>query len=554
MSMLMTPTPTFGGPLNVDRQTHTRRRRRILYGEWRPDLVEALQRQLGTVRGEVYKYNLDMSCNPARVASSWHCALYDSPPKIEHASALAAETVKAALEQANWWAYAPRLQRDTIALREMLVRVEGILDEGLPSVRLSQVWPDMVTAEPDPADPRRALVVRELVARIRDGQVQWMVDVWDARGEGSYRIETTDGRDITSDYFEEPPPYPYVDQRGRPVTPYVWYHAAESGSLWDPYEQCELWYGTVNLGVQWTFYQHALKNASWPQRIIIGLVPVGATVEGEDGEARQVVTTDPSVVLQLTQAPGADREGRTEQWDAGIDPTVIATAASEYERRLLEQAGVEADSVTRRSSDPRSAVAIVASRELRREVQRRYAPVFAPSDERLCELIAIAYNSVGLSLPTDGYSVHYLSLPPSPEERQRDHMLIADVQRRMHSGEITREAAISTLQRALAVEAEEASNLLNAPVVDETEASASALNGAQLQSAQSIVQSVAAGTLPRDSGVQLLATGLGIPTSQAEEIMGEAGRSFVLTVVPDAAVPDAATVGEVEVDDSTKEE
>jgi hypothetical protein len=39
-----------------------------------------------------------------------------------------------------------------------------------------------------------------------------------------------------------------------------------------------------------------------------------------------------------------------------------------------------------------------------------------------------------------------------------------------------------------------------------------------------IVQSVAAGQLPRDSGLALLSTTLALTTEQAEAIMGSAGR------------------------------
>lgn len=52
------------------------------------------------------------------------------------------------------------------------------------------------------------------------------------------------------------------------------------------------------------------------------------------------------------------------------------------------------------------------------------------------------------------------------------------------------------------------------------------LNGAQVASMVQIVSSVAAGTLPRESGVQMLLAAFPITSEQAEKIMGEVGRGF----------------------------
>lgn len=53
------------------------------------------------------------------------------------------------------------------------------------------------------------------------------------------------------------------------------------------------------------------------------------------------------------------------------------------------------------------------------------------------------------------------------------------------------------------------------------------LNGAQVASMISIVQQVGAGQLPRASGVQMLMASFTMTLSQAEQIMGDVGRSFI---------------------------
>ncbi len=54
------------------------------------------------------------------------------------------------------------------------------------------------------------------------------------------------------------------------------------------------------------------------------------------------------------------------------------------------------------------------------------------------------------------------------------------------------------------------------------------MNGAQVQAAQGIVQSVAKGELPRDTGVAMLVQFFNMPEDAAEKMMGEVGRSFTI--------------------------
>ena len=53
-----------------------------------------------------------------------------------------------------------------------------------------------------------------------------------------------------------------------------------------------------------------------------------------------------------------------------------------------------------------------------------------------------------------------------------------------------------------------------------------ALNGAQVQAAQGIVESVALGQLPRETGIQMLINFFNIPADLAAKLMGTVGTSF----------------------------
>lgn len=69
--------------------------------------------------------------------------------------------------------------------------------------------------------------------------------------------------------------------------------------------------------------------------------------------------------------------------------------------------------------------------------------------------------------------------------------------------------------------------LNNIPNSSREQISRLALNGAQVNAMVTIIQEVAAGTLPRSTGVKILATAFPLTTEEADDIMGEAGRSFI---------------------------
>ena len=68
-----------------------------------------------------------------------------------------------------------------------------------------------------------------------------------------------------------------------------------------------------------------------------------------------------------------------------------------------------------------------------------------------------------------------------------------------------------------------------------------ALNGAQVTSLLEIVNSVASGSLPRASGVEIIAQSFSLPRATADAMMGEVGRSFTLA---GAGAPQTPMMGE----------
>lgn len=75
-------------------------------------------------------------------------------------------------------------------------------------------------------------------------------------------------------------------------------------------------------------------------------------------------------------------------------------------------------------------------------------------------------------------------------------------------------------------EDEESDGESAAPTDGATDVQKTALNGAQVTSLQGIVTAVAAGQIPRDSGVAMIALAFQLSPSEADAVVGSAGRGF----------------------------
>jgi hypothetical protein len=328
------------------------------------------------------------------------------------------------------------VQRDTLAFREMLIRVSAS-----PAGELTYrpVFPDLVEAWSDPSTPGVPYRVREAVASPRYG---WEIHDLDLSGP-SYRVTSRDGQDITEAVLGgnfDGAAYPYRLADGTPILPYTLYHAAETGCLWDAYTMREVVEGSLMLGVYLTFYGHILRHASWPQRYIVGASPMGAeVVDGDGGEsavARREVTADPAVVIEMAPDPNFSGQPIIGQWTTSADPEAVLRSIAMYERRVLTLAGVTAPDVTRTDSDIRSGYSLAVSRESIREAQRAFEPQFRRGDLSTLALSAALLNrATGSSYPEspDAYRIAYRGLPRSPQEMAAQ---LADLTARQAAGMI----------------------------------------------------------------------------------------------------------------------
>jgi hypothetical protein len=406
----------------VARCDHTRLRRRMLTGQFDQDLIQAVNDELKSIERADAWGKPDPTGNLFRPTCAALSQLYaPDQPRVGGPAAnglgplpRGGEVVVAALVGAGWWDLMVRGQRDTIGMREWLLRIDAVPDPSEPlgwALALRPAYADRVVAK----SRRDALdlpgwIAEAICTDLGDGRGErWVWDVWSAEGEGYHEIRDDLGPSGVV-YLREPAP---LDELGRPVVPYSLYHAERTGVLWDHKEWREIVDGSLRLCVDWTFYGHALLKASWPQRLTVGVlfgsdVDEGDADESGDARARHRVVSDPAKVLQGQVDPEHQGQPIVHQWAAGADLREIAESITIYERRIAALAGINPADIQRVTGDPRSGYAIEISREEQERARKRFEPTFRRGDlETIRVAAAVLGSAAGVRLPGRGYAIEY---------------------------------------------------------------------------------------------------------------------------------------------------
>lgn len=403
------PAPTYppepSDPAERARVQHTRLRRRILYDQHYEDAYQRLVEDVGPSNASEWGA-VDQMTNPFSQVYGKLSILYASPPTLVVPPG--GEDVAAALDESGLWSLMSRIQRDTLALREMLLRVS--VSDGI--VNILPVFPDLVQVKTDPRSGQMSRV--EEWCPDPDDASKWVRMVHDISGASpilcvwdEHQKECT-LRVLGSTFEGES--YPYKDQSGRPLLPYIVYHAAKTGSPFDPYTDSIVADGALKLSVLYTFWNYALLSASWRQRYAAGLEPSG--MSPSRSIHAQVVGVGPSSLLLLN--PNPDGEGGSTatvgSFEAPSDVEGLLRSIQSREARLVSAALGSAD-VSRSDSEIRSGYSLAVSREAQREAQRAYEPLFRRSDLALIKLVSALIGG-----PTSGWGIAYSSIPRDPQE------------------------------------------------------------------------------------------------------------------------------------------
>jgi len=426
--------PAPSNPEEAMRWEHTRHRRAMKEGRWQRLLEDRLQTQLGTTRRMAWGLP-DMTDNALNVSTNELATLYDAEPDVKHHAAGDVPELAGAdgtIARSGLWAQMSRFQSMVIALREMWMRLD--VEDGRITYR--PVPPDMTIAEADPSRPSVPVAFAEIRLRHVRGEAQWTWDVFDIRDPAYpiYQVRLAKdgahfGEDITAEVLGAEfsgDAYPYRRANGAPILPVVLYHASTYGDrLFDPYYGIELYEGSLNLAVFYSFLSHTLRDASYPQRYAIGVRVAGAEmVDGGSRGVRAEIVTDPTTIMMFDAA--MEQQPQIGQFAAGADVEKLEATIAAIAHRLATSAGLSPTELQRTSGSAKSGYAISLSNEGKRIAQRKYIMQFRGADEELVAKSAILYNrATGTQFPEGGYSVQYREIPLSPEELQarRAHVL-----------------------------------------------------------------------------------------------------------------------------------
>lgn len=413
-------------PWEAKRWLESRRRWRMLTGEWTQDLRDRMRTALGSVRAEAVG-EPDLSSNVLATVSRQLSILHDQEPKVRHDNQRAADLVAEAMSDAGWLPTMQQFVADLVALRDMPMRVDVGGDPARPSLLFRPMRPDLVVGWSNADAPDVLVGIRE-ARKARDGRWFWEVlDVSDSKNP-RYYAETDSGEDISDavlggSFSGESYPYRLAD--GTPFLPVWLYHAAKRPYLWDYATGIEVVEGTLQAGLAMSFWMHCLRSASWPQRWMLGCEPAGADYADEDGDGygRKDVVADPAAVLILQPSQDVQGGAQTGQWAASADVAGTLDAVIRYEQRVATFAGVSASDFVRTSGDPRSGYALSISQAGKRQAARKLEPTISEGDERVIGICAALLNlwskrdgGPGLGLPESGYEIEYTSLGLTPDE------------------------------------------------------------------------------------------------------------------------------------------
>lgn len=508
---------------------------RILYGHWEPDLRRAIGLAVGDDRAEGWG-KPDIGSNLLLSVSSAMATLYDRGMTVYHSTPGVADRLQAALDEAGAQPILQRNQRDTLGIREHAIRVDVIDDGAGRRLTLTPVPPHMLEVEADPVDATRPTRIKWWRLRQIPGtpDYEWTCDVTDARpGRERYAVERENGEDVSALYLRgadgQPAPvggyvgaaYPYRIA-GRAYLPWVMYHAALTGQMWDWAANSQIVDATLTLGTLWTYFGHLVRSASWPQRYVIGGVVGGQGSVGEGEGGRRRIVADPAILLRIVPDETTDAAPSIHQDASNADPKALEEAIHAYERSKVAMAGLNPADVVRASGDPRSGYAMSITRDGQREAQRRYAPVFRRSDVELCRICAAL-----LGLPVDGWRVSYGDIPLTVGE-QLELQRFVDAE--IVAGRMSELEAYAAMRPDLSPE--DAAQRLSAIRALRPRDDLGTVKIGQLGTMLDIVREAAAGGIPRDAAAAMLATTLAVEPEIADRLLGSAGLTVTTTSAP----------------------
>jgi hypothetical protein len=440
MSYLISPSlailPPVAAPdtATAIRWTDQRARREILDGTWRQQLIDRAIRVVGTSRITGWG-DPSLARNLAESVCRELAVLYDEPLRFTHDTESAGQYITDTTRIAGLQAIMQRVQAYTIGVGSCYVRVRGAEVVGsLPRISYEVVPPDEVYDVARTDGSGQPALVRHYVPRSIDDVSGWTADEWDLRDPDApayrlIRIPSAGGAEEVLD-AKTGASYPYRRADGRPVMPYILYNDGPPRvGLHDPNHREALFAGTLDVAVFYWMATHGYRDASWPQRAVAGMRPIGGESSVDsDGNTTIRHVMDPAVLAMFERLSDDTGQPMQWQWGPGADVEMMFRVNDDLAARVAVEAGGVSPADLHRAAPNRSGSAIALTNEGKRRMQAKFTPSFRPSDERLAAVTATIVRSLGgPELPESAYRVIYGSTPLSVDEQdaRRRHAIEA---------------------------------------------------------------------------------------------------------------------------------
>jgi len=445
----MNSVPSYIKPTSQDDRERWKEqslRYRMLTGAHIEDLRDELRKLFAREIAADLEFHPDMSRNPLRMIIQQLSNAYATAPDVstEDPNADLSPIISARL-----WSIQQRTETLTLGLNEAVVRLDFAYWTGAKAVSYRTVSPDLVVMRADPMRPDQPIAVEELRPRIKTntGETIWTWEVWDISDpeNPTFRIDAVDDRGARRDATAEFAPelvgrYPYPSPDG-PVLPYVLYHAAVGGSLWDYRAGTEMVRGSLRLAALWSHWCDGYQNCSHPQRIAMDVDTQAGITKSIGGVSVDVVPIDRKSILKFrSTGPGG---GSITSLTPAMEPKSAAEALRIYETGLAVYAGLNPSDL--QVTQAQSGYSIVVSRAGMRRRMKAVEPSLRMSDQLLLSRAAMLANAyAGANLPTepDAYIIDYRGLAESPEETKARADLVRS---ELDMGLISRVDALRTL-------------------------------------------------------------------------------------------------------------
>lgn len=384
-------------------------RLRLLDGQWLSDANGQLRRWFHSSIHE-HLPPAELGVNPfraflrqvtttyRRAASAW---LADDPSS-------AAAGLRG-INKARRWAVMARVELLTRSLRDALVRVDvrggGLHWQAVPACVIFDV-------QEDPERPGQVVALKHLRTRYHHptGKDRWVVEYWDISDQlapvfaimVAAPLDSSGPRfvDATREYLTpaqlqgiaDNAGYPRRDLTGRPILPYVLYHAnLGRPEIFTPYEGVELVTGTLTTSTLMTYWLAYMRDGAYKTRVLVDGEITGGGIEVTKNGKRHLISSHLGV-LEVTSRSG--KNANLASWAAALNPREYFEAVQMFVQMLALDAGMSPSdiNVSTAGLSRTSGVAIQVSRAGIEATREQIRPSLAESDRLTSSLSARMWN------------------------------------------------------------------------------------------------------------------------------------------------------------------